>query len=85
VTIRGVVTGEYVVNLHYYASETRRPVPVAVRLDKINPALEVLYYDTVVLDRRGDEKTALRFTIGPDGRVSGIGKLPKHLVAIGST
>lgn len=85
VTIRGVVTGEYVVNLHYFASETRLPVPVTVRLDKVNPALEVLYYDTLVLDKRGDEKTAVRFTIAADGSISSINKLPKQLVSIGST
>ena len=35
--LRGVVTGEYVVNLHYYGSETGQPVDVNVRLAKVNP------------------------------------------------
>jgi hypothetical protein len=80
VTIRGVVPGEYVVNVHYYATETEKPVPVTVKVDKINPTLEVIYYDTLTLDKKGDEKTALRFRINQNGRVSDIGHVPKSLV-----
>lgn len=83
VTIRGVVKGEYVVNLHYYASETGTPVDVNVRLVKVNPKLEVIYYGTVNLEERGDEKTALRFKIGRDGDIHGINFLPKSLVELG--
>ena len=80
VTIRGVVPGEYIVNVHYYATETEKPVPVTVKVDKVNPTLEVIYYDTLTLDKKGDEKTALRFRINQDGRVSDIGHTPKSLV-----
>ena len=83
VTIRGVVKGEYVVNLHYYASETKKAVDVNVRLVKVNPALEVIYYGTVNLEKAGDEKTALRFKIGGDGKVYDINFLPKQIVSIG--
>ncbi len=83
VTLRGVVKGEYIVNLHYYASETGTPVDVNVRLVKVNPKLEVIYYGTVNLEKRGDEKTAVRFKIGGDGDVYGINFLPKNLVELG--
>ena len=83
VTIRGVVKGEYVVNLHYYASETNEPVDVNVRLVKVNPALEVIYYDVVTMERAGDEKTALRFRINFNGKISNINFLPKSLVSLG--
>ncbi len=83
VTLRGVVKGEYIVNLHYYASETGTPVDVNVRLVKVNPKLEVVYYGTVNLEKRGDEKTAVRFKIGGDGDVYGINFLPKSLVQLG--
>ncbi|MEE9552462.1 MAG: hypothetical protein V3V89_05395 [Gammaproteobacteria bacterium] len=83
VTIRGIVKGEYVVNLHYYASETQKPVKVNVRLVKVNPALEIIYYGTVSLDKAGEEKTAFRFIIGRDGKISGLNFLPKQLVSIG--
>jgi len=80
VTIRGVVPGEYTVNVHYYASETEKPVQVTVKVDKVNPTLEVVYYDTLSLDKKGDEKTALTFRINQDGRVSDIGHIQKSLV-----
>jgi uncharacterized protein YfaP (DUF2135 family) len=83
VTLRGVVKGEYVVNLHYYASETGKPVDVNVRLAKVNPKLEIVYYGTVNMEKRGDEKTAVRFTIGNDGNIYGINFLPKSLVDVG--
>ena len=81
VTIRGVVKGEYVVNLHYYATETGKPVDVNVRLVKVNPSLEVIYYGIVNLEKAGDEKTALRFKIGGDGEIYGLNFLPKKLVS----
>ncbi|MBT7950940.1 MAG: hypothetical protein HN764_04890 [Gammaproteobacteria bacterium] len=83
VTLRGVVQGEYIVNLHYYASETQKAVEVNIRLVKVNPKLEVVYYGTVMLEQSGDEKTALRFRITSDGEVSNINFLPKKLVSIG--
>jgi len=83
VTLRGVVKGEYVVNLHYYGSETEKPVDVNVRLVKVNPKLEVVYYGIINLEKKGDEKTALRFSIGRDGEIFGINFLPKNLVILG--
>lgn len=83
VTIRGVVTGEYVVNLHYYATETKKPVDVNVRLVKVNPALEVIYYGTVNLEKVGMEKPHWRFKIGRSGKISNINFLPKQLVLLG--
>jgi hypothetical protein len=83
VTLRGVVKGEYVVNLHYYGSETGKPVDVHVRLAKVNPKLEIVYYGTVNLEKKGDEKTAVRFKIGREGNIFGINFLPKSLVSLG--
>lgn len=83
VTIRGVVPGEYIVNVHYYATETEKPVDVTVRVDKVNPQLEVIYYDTLQLEQRGDEKTALRFRINASGKISGINHMQKQLVVVG--
>ena len=82
VTIRGVVKGEYVVNLHFYASETGKPADVNVRLVKVNPTLEVVYYGIVKLEKVGTEKTAVRFTIGRDGKVSKLNFIPKQLVSL---
>lgn len=78
-TIRGTVAGEYVLNVHYYATQDNQPVDVTVKVDKVNPALEVIYYDTLRLQKLEDERTALRFTIGADGRISNINHIEKRL------
>lgn len=80
-TIRGVIPGEYIVNVHYYATENNEAVPVTVRVDKVNPVLEVIYYDTITLKRKDEERTAVRFSIIGDGRVTNINHVPKSLVA----
>jgi len=72
VTMRGVVPGEYVINVYHFANPTEKPVPVTVKVEKVNPHLKVIYYDTVTLSKEGDEKTAVRFTLGTDGEVSDI-------------
>jgi len=79
VTIRGTVVGEYVINIFYYASEDNKPVTAKVRVDKVNPQLEVVYYDTLTMDKVGDEKTAVRFTIDANGSLVNVNSVEKKL------
>ena len=37
VVIRGIVSGEYTVNVSHFAATTGRPVPVTVKVQKLNP------------------------------------------------
>ena len=39
----------------------------------------MVFYDTVELRHQGDEVTAVRFTIRPNGDVTDINQLPKRL------
>lgn len=80
VTIRGFAPGEYVVNVFYYDSKNGEPVPVNVSVVKVNPRAEVVFYGTVNLPRKGDEATAVRFSVDRDGRVTGVNTLAKTLV-----
>ncbi len=80
VTLRGVEAGEYTVNIHYYKSENQKPVPVTVQVVKINPKAEIAYYGQITLDRQGQEKTAVRFTIGSGGQFSDVNTTFKQLV-----
>ena len=68
------------VNVHYYATLDNQPVPVTIRVDKVNPTLEVVYYDTITLERKDEERTAVRFSIIGDGRVANINHVAKELV-----
>ena len=53
---------------------------VNVKVEKVNPQLEVIYYGTIPLERKGIEKTATRFNISQDGTVSVSGNLYKRLI-----
>jgi hypothetical protein len=80
VTIRGTVPGEYTVNVHCYHSETQRPVTAQVSVAKVNPVLQIVYYGSVELTGQDSERTAVRFTVEHDGRISGLNSLFKSLV-----
>ena len=80
VTVRGFAPGEYTVNVFYYDSKNGEPVPVNVSVVKVNPRAEVVFYGTVTLARKGDEATAVRFSVDRDGRVTGVNTLAKTLV-----
>ena len=79
--LRGMMPGEYTVNLHYYDSVSLNAVPVAVKIAKVNPVYKVVYYGTTTLEEKGSEQTAVRFTVLPDGSVGNVNRLPKKLVA----
>lgn len=78
--IRGVVPGEYVVNVHYYESETFNPIPVTVKVAKVNPVYTVAYYGVTTLSAKGEEKTAVRFSVAGDGSIHDVNQLPMSLV-----
>jgi uncharacterized protein YfaP (DUF2135 family) len=80
VTLRGVVPGEHVVNVHLYRFDGDGPVPATVRVEKLNPTVKLIFHDDLQLSRQGEEKTALRFTVRRDGEVVAVTRLAKHLV-----
>ena len=82
VTIRGVIAGEYVINVHYYHSEDGKAVPVQVKVERVNPVLEVVYYGEVTLEKQGEEHTMIRIRIAPDGSVVATNSIPKKLVKL---
>ena len=79
VTLRGIVPGEYVVNVHCYFKIGSDPVPVTIQIDKINP-YSVVLRETVDLKNKGEEITVTRFSVNSKGDVTNVNKLPKKLV-----
>lgn len=79
VTMRGIISGEYVVNIYYYESVTRGPVSATVQIDKINPVLETVFFDRVVLESQDVEKTVVRFRVSDRGEVVGVDRRPRRL------
>ena len=80
VTVRGLQTGEYVINLLHYKSNYQEPLPVTVKVEKLNPSVELIYYGQHFLNGVGDEITALRFSVDGSKEVSNINQLPKRLL-----
>lgn len=82
VSIRGILPGEYVVNLHLYRATGALPLEATVKVEKLNPSVRLVYYGTVELGRQGDERTAVRFTVAPDGAARDVNRLEKQIVPL---
>jgi len=70
------------VNVHYYLATQLTPVPVSVKIEKVNPTVEVVYYDTLTLNKQNDEKTAARFKIDEKGDVVDVNQRFKSLIQL---
>lgn len=80
VTIRGVAAGEYVVNLLHYKAQSGRPVPVKVKIEKLNPQVKVIFAGTTELTGAGDEQTAVRLRMDAKGEVLEMASRTKMLI-----
>jgi hypothetical protein len=82
VSIRGIIAGEYTVNINHYLATTNAPVPVSVKVEKVNPTVEVVHYDTLIVDHAGQETTAVRFRVADNGRVTDVSRQDKSLIQL---
>ncbi|WP_316190402.1 hypothetical protein [Bradyrhizobium sp. SZCCHNS2096] len=80
VTVRGIVPGEYTVNVSHFQAVAGTPVDAMVKVQKLNPTAQVIFDDKVTLDHTGDEKTALRFRLNAEGKVVDVQRRPKSLL-----
>ena len=80
VTVRGLQSGEYVINLLHYKSNYQDPLPVTVKVEKLNPSVELIYYGEHFLMGVGDEKTALRFIVDSQKNITDLNQFPKKLL-----
>jgi hypothetical protein len=67
VTVRGIVAGEYTVNVSHFVAATGQPVQANVKVQKLNPTAQVIFDNKFTLDHTGDEKTAVRFRLDSEG------------------
>ena len=81
VNIRGIVEGEYVVNVHMYRKSDDHPTKVEVALFKAGAGGDMeIHKQMVTLTTEREEETAFRFTLTRDGGVVDVNRLPKHFV-----
>jgi hypothetical protein len=80
VTLRGIVPGEYTVNVSHFVATTGEPVTANVKVQKLNPTAQVVFDNKFTLDHTGDEKTAVRFRLDGEGKVIDVSQRPKSLM-----
>jgi hypothetical protein len=81
VNIRGIVEGEYIVNIHMYRKSDDHPTKVEVALFKTTSGEDIEVHKRVVtLSAERQEETAFRFTLTKDGGVADMNELPRHFV-----
>ena len=61
VTLRGIIPGEYIVNLYLYENKSNMPVDVKIKIEKINPTLKLVFFDDKTLQDKDTELTVARF------------------------
>ncbi len=69
VSVRALKSGEYVVNVLHYQSNYPEPLPVTVKVEKLNPEVSIVHYANMELNGVGHEETAVRFRLDSDGNV----------------
>jgi hypothetical protein len=84
VEIRGIIEGEYIINVHMYRKATPTPTKVIVTLYKVAEGEDVQIHERVLtLAQQRQEETAFRFTLTKSGEVADINELPKSLIQSG--
>jgi hypothetical protein len=85
VSIKAILPGEYVVNLHYYrvGYGEKLPLTVKVKLVDVNPYSEPLTVE-VPLDHQGQEATAFSFVVDESGSVVSTSRMPRPFIYRGS-
>jgi hypothetical protein len=72
VVCRQATAGEYIANVHAYRFEEANAIPVKLLVRGLRSesgSIETLLTRSVTLGRMGQEVTAVRFMIGPDGQI----------------
>lgn len=82
VVIRGILPGEYVVNVGMYRKGEPNPTPILVTLYRIRGQDKELLHNELLLEAEGDEKTAFRFTLDSAGVLVGTSDLPMDMMKI---
>lgn len=79
VTIRGIIPGEYVVNLYYYNAAGAGPFDALVKVEKVNPTLKTVFVKKIAMTEQDQETTVVRFHLNDQGQLSGVNDLGKVL------
>ena len=79
VTLRGIISGEYVANAYFYEARSGRPITVSLTVDKVNPTLTTVFFDEITMLSQDTEHTFVRFRLNGKGELLSLNRLPKRL------
>jgi len=79
VTLRGIISGEYIVNAYFYEARSNQPIDVMLTVDKVNPTLQTVFVDKITMLKQDEEHTFVRFKLDGKGEIQEINRLPKRL------
>ena len=79
ITLRGIMPGEYTLNIHMYNKKAEGINTIKIKIDKLNPYTIVLMKE-IELEFEGQEETVCRFVLNKDGSVIDINDLKKQFV-----
>ena len=84
--IRGIIAGEYTVNVHMYLRNDKLPPDtiVLVQLWTLRGNDHVIHQQYITLHGTGDEQTAFRFRMNEVGNVTSYNRLPAHFTGYSS-
>lgn len=80
VSIRGIVPGEFTVNVYHFTAHTKEPVTVTVTVEKLNPTVKQISKETLEMSQGGQERTAVRFTVDDDGDVVDVNQRERSIL-----
>ena len=72
VTLRGIIPGEYVVNLYLYDHKSNDPVEAKIIIEKVNPSLRLVFVGDVILMNEDSELTITKFRLDSEGNFKSI-------------
>jgi hypothetical protein len=81
VSIRGIVAGEYTVNVYHFTALTGQAVPVTVTVQKLNPVAKIIAKETIELEKGStEERTAVRLTLDAKGAVTDTSHIQRSIL-----
>jgi hypothetical protein len=80
VSIRGIVAGEYIVNIDHFTAMTRLPVPVTVTVEKLNPRVTTIAKRTLDMAGASVERMVTRFTLDAKGEVVSTNQVERSIL-----
>lgn len=79
-TIRGFIAGQWVVNVHMFNKRTIEVTNVEVKIEKLNPVVQLIAHEKVQMFSKGEEITMARFLMNPEGIIIEVNNNPKPII-----